>query len=114
MANTPHKIFYKGKEQDFVIFIEDVELLQKYKKGSTTIPLIDLVGIYKVFTNRQRGSEGVLDEASKSELANEFGKSDIDEAIKIILQEGTDKQSASVARGGASKNDSIGGGNSGN
>lgn len=107
----PHKLFWKGNEADFVIFIENTDLVEKYKKGDSTIPLIDIISIYKVFINRQGGVEGVLDEASKLELSNEFGKADIDEIIKKILKEGADKQGAgSLGRGGSSTNDSIGAG----
>lgn len=106
----PHKLFYKGNEFDFVIFIEDPELVEQYKKGDSTIPLIDIVSIYKVFTNRQGGVEGVLDEASKQELSNEFGKQSIDEIIKKIVIEGADKLGASVSKGHRSTNDSIGAG----
>ncbi|ODV80143.1 DUF1960-domain-containing protein [Suhomyces tanzawaensis NRRL Y-17324] len=114
MPGEPHKIFYKGNENDFIIFVEDVNLLEKFKKGDTTIPLIDLVSIYKIFTNRQGGSEGVLDEASKAELQNEFGKVDNDEIIKKILREGSDKQGSSISHGSSSHNDSIGAGATGN
>lgn len=107
----PHKLFWKGSDYDFVVFIEDSNLVQKYKGGDTTIPLIDIVSIYKVFINRQGGVEGVLDEASKSELANEFGSSDVDAIIKKILVEGTDKKSAGSFHSGESgKNDSMGAG----
>ncbi|KAK7678827.1 hypothetical protein QCA50_018126 [Cerrena zonata] len=98
----PHKLFWKGSDYDFVVFIEDSNLVQKYK---------DIVSIYKVFINRQGGVEGVLDEASKSELANEFGSSDVDSIIKKILVEGTDKKSAGSFHSGESgKNDSMGAG----
>lgn len=107
----PHKIFWKGSDYDFVVFVEDTDLLQKYKKGDSTIPLVDIVSIYKVFINRQGGVEGVLDEASKAEISNEFGKSDVDEVIKKIIFEGADKQGAgSIYKGHSSHNDSIGGG----
>ncbi|KAL7665209.1 Ribosome maturation protein SDO1/SBDS N-terminal domain-containing protein [[Candida] zeylanoides] len=113
-TSNPQKIFFKGKDNDFIIFIEDDNSVQKFKKGDTTIPLIEIVSIYKVFTTRLGGSEGVLDEASKSELQNEFNTSDVDEVIKIILRQGENKSSVNVSRGGASTNDSIGAGNTGN
>lgn len=91
----PHKIFYKGKEHSFVIFTENPEEIRKYKNGDKTVPLIDILSIYKVFVNRQGGVEGLLDEASKAELQNEFGpKATVDDAIKIILESGDDKQGA--------------------
>ncbi|KAK6454433.1 ribosome maturation protein [Scheffersomyces xylosifermentans] len=107
--NSPHKIFYKGSEVDFIVFIEYPELLKKYRQGDTSISLIDLVGVYKVFTNRTGGSDGVFDEASKLELSTEFGTSNKDEIIQKILKEGADKQSASIQNGGA-RNGSVSGG----
>lgn len=93
--SNPHKVFYKGEHSDFVIFVEDPELVAKYKAGDSTLPLIDIVSIYKVFVNRQGGVEGVLDEASKEELQNEFGaKANVDTVIKKIVSEGEDKSSA--------------------
>lgn len=112
---APHKLFFKGSNvDDFVIFVDDVQLREKYLKGDTTIPLIDIVSIYKVFVNRQGGLEGVLDEASKNELSNEFGTTDIDSIIKRILKDGADKQSSSISKGSGSHNDSIGAGDTGN
>lgn len=91
----PHKIFWKGAEYDFVIFSENRDLIEQYKKGDTTIPLVDLVSVYKVFVNRQGGVEGVLDEASKLELQTEFGKkATVDDVIKKILFEGDEKGGA--------------------
>ncbi|CAI5758022.1 unnamed protein product [Candida verbasci] len=114
MTNNPHKLFYKGKETDFVIFIDDRNLYAKYKSGDSTIPIIDIVSIFKVFVNRSRGVEGVLDEASNLVLENEFGTKNVDEAIKIILKNGEDKHNAEISEGYASHNDSIGAGNTGN
>lgn len=105
---APHKIFYKGKEFDFVVFIEDLGLLKRYLGGDTTLPLIDIVSIYKIFINRQGGSEGVLDEASKQELSEEFGKLDKDEIIKKIIKEGSDKKVAGFSNDDNSLNDSNG------
>lgn len=91
----PHKVFYKGQENDFVVFVDNPTLLEKYHKGDNTIPLIDIVSIYKVFVNRQGGVEGILDEASKQELQSEFGdKANVDDVIKAILKQGSDKQAA--------------------
>lgn len=89
--SEPHKLFYKGANSDFVIFVESQEILEKYQKGEN-IPLIDIVSIYKVFVNRQGGVEGKLDEASKEELENEFGlKVKVDDVIRKILKGGDDK-----------------------
>ncbi|EMG47195.1 hypothetical protein G210_2500 [Candida maltosa Xu316] len=96
--SAPHKIFYKFDA-----------------KGSSTIPIIDIVSIFKVFVNRQKGVDGILDEASKSDLSNEFNTSNVDEAIKIILDKGDDKSKAgSIGETTASTNDSKGAGDAGN
>lgn len=104
----PHRLFYKGNECDFIIFVEDDDLLKKYKDNDTTIPLIDILSIYKIFTNRQGGVEGVLDEASKQELQSEFGTKNADEIIKKIVNEGVDKLGLSVHSGHNAHNDSMG------
>ncbi|EGW33008.1 uncharacterized protein SPAPADRAFT_60332 [Spathaspora passalidarum NRRL Y-27907] len=113
MAN-PHKVLYKGQEVDFILFVDDIELLKKYRKGDTTIPLVDLVSVYKVFSNRNRGSGGIFDQASKGDLENEFGKTSVDDIIKKILIEGEDKKDVHLNPEYSSKNDSHGGRDSGN
>lgn len=95
MGNEPHKVLYQGATTDFIIFIEDSNLVDKFKQGDTTIPIVDVVSIFKVFVNRQKGSEGMLDEASKMELQDEFGKANINDIIKKILTEGSDKLNTS-------------------
>lgn len=42
------KVHYKGKEDDFVIFVESVEAVQNWKKDSS-IPLAQVVNGWKVF-----------------------------------------------------------------
>lgn len=109
----PYKVFYSGKEYDFAVFIESPETVERYKHDST-IPLIDVVSIYKIFVNRQGGSEGVLDEASKFELQNEFDTADKDEIIKKIIRDGSIRNKAEIHRGHNSHNDSYGAGATGN
>ncbi|CAK9439617.1 uncharacterized protein LODBEIA_P37170 [Lodderomyces beijingensis] len=114
MTNNPHKIFYKGVDNDFVIFVDDPALFEKYKNGDTTIPIIDIVSIFKVFINRQGGAEGILDEASKQDLNNNFKTSNVDEVIKKILDEGSDKHNSDLSSDYSSRNDSYGAGDTGN
>ncbi|EDK44306.1 hypothetical protein PVL30_003324 [Lodderomyces elongisporus] len=114
MTNNPHKFFYKGADNDFVIFVDDPELYKKYKSGDTTIPLIDIVSVFKVFINRQGGADGILDEASKQDLNNNFKTSNVDEVIKIILDKGSDKHNSDLNDEDASRNDSIGARDTGN
>lgn len=46
------KVHYKGKEDDFVIFVDSVEALQNWKKDSS-IPLAQVVSGWKVFTTHK-------------------------------------------------------------
>ena len=62
-----------------------------------------------MFINRQRGAEGILDEAAKLDLENEFKTSNADQVIKIILGEDKSK-TGSIGEIGGSHNDSIGNG----
>jgi hypothetical protein len=43
------KIHYKGTEDDFIILAESVEAVKKWKEDKT-IPLIDVVNSFDVFT----------------------------------------------------------------
>lgn len=104
---NPHKIFWKGEESDFVVFVEDLESLENFRNDST-VPLVDVVSVFKVWTTRNRGAEGELLQASKHELENEFGKLKEDEIIKKIILEGADKLNASVQSGHNAHNDSMG------
>jgi len=103
---APRKVFYKGTDNDFLVFAENSELLDKFRKGDTTIPLVNVVSVFTVYTSRTGGSEGLLDEASKSELSNEFGDKSIEEVIKTILLNGSDKARASAPFTYNSTNDS--------
>lgn len=42
------KVHYAGKEDDFVIFVEDGEALKKWKNDKS-IPLSQVVSGYKIF-----------------------------------------------------------------
>lgn len=46
---TQTKVHYKGKDEDFVIFVENSEAVQNWKKDSS-IPLAQVVNGFKVFT----------------------------------------------------------------
>lgn len=83
------KIFYKGKntEEDFAVFVTSNEALLKWRKDKS-IPLVEVVALFKVFVQRSTGAQSLGDAASKAELENEFGMSNVDEIIKKILEEG--------------------------
>lgn len=50
--DTASKVFYKGKSEDFVVFVDDVEILKKWK-GDRSIPLADVVNGWKIFVTHR-------------------------------------------------------------
>ncbi|KAL3472143.1 ribosome maturation protein [Aspergillus californicus] len=97
--DSSNKIFYKGRSDDFIIFIEDVATLKNWKNDST-IPLSDVVNGWKIFVTHKHGSQGVLDGASKASLENEFGTSNDEECVKKILLGGELQGYTQRERGG--------------
>lgn len=45
---TASKIFYKGKSEDFIVFVDDLEILQKWK-NDRSIALVDVLNGWKIF-----------------------------------------------------------------
>jgi len=43
------KVHYKGKDEDFVVMVEDVDIVKKWK-NDRSIPLVDVVNSFTVFT----------------------------------------------------------------
>ncbi|KAH3679519.1 hypothetical protein WICPIJ_008594 [Wickerhamomyces pijperi] len=121
MAKSNSKVFYKGHHHDFLVLAESSGQYEKYihqqndPKQANTIPISDVIaGQVKIFTTENgRGSEGVLHEASKFELENEFGKGKhVDEIVEHILKEGDLKSGGVNAsrKSWSSTNDSHGAG----
>jgi Shwachman-Bodian-Diamond syndrome (SBDS) protein len=46
------KVHYKGKEDDFIVLAESIEAVKKWK-ADKTIPLIDVVNSFDVFTTNK-------------------------------------------------------------
>ncbi|KAA8649715.1 hypothetical protein EYZ11_003353 [Aspergillus tanneri] len=87
-ANGPsNKIFYKGASEDFIVFVDDYQALEKWRTDRS-IPLSDVLNGWKIFVTHRHGSQGVLDGASKGTLQNEFGTSNEDQCIIKILEKG--------------------------
>ncbi|KAL4983956.1 ribosome maturation protein [Aspergillus falconensis] len=86
-SDPSSKVFYKGKSDDFVVFVEDPATFKNWKNDST-IPLSDVVNGWKIFVTHKHGSQGILDGASKSSLDNEFGTHNDEECVKKILEHG--------------------------
>ncbi|KAI9875254.1 MAG: hypothetical protein M1823_007517 [Watsoniomyces obsoletus] len=100
------KVFFKGNTEDFIVFVESVEDLAKWKQDSS-IPLAQVVDSFKIMITHKHGAQGQLDGASKATLENEFGTSNEDECIKQILQKGQVQKSENHERGG-DRNDTMG------
>ncbi|KAF3056401.1 SDO1-like protein C21C3.19 [Daldinia childiae] len=100
---TQVKVHYKGKEDDFIIFIDDVETYKKWKNDKS-VPMAHFISAFKIFVTHKQGTQGQMDGASNSTLENEFGVSNEDEVIKKILEAGTLQESEFPERQGP-KND---------
>ncbi|CAI7645961.1 unnamed protein product [Penicillium bialowiezense] len=104
--DTASKMYYKGSSEDFIVFVDDLEILQKWK-SDRSIALADVLNGWKIFVTHSHGAQGVLDTASKAALQNEFGTSDED-AIMVKILEGGEFQAATARERQGGKNDSKG------
>jgi hypothetical protein len=50
--DTASKVFYKGKSEDFVVFVDDLEILKKWR-NDRSIPLADVVNGWKIFVTHR-------------------------------------------------------------
>jgi len=100
------KVHYKGKEDDFIVFVENVKIVRDWKSDKS-IPLAEVVNSFKIFVSHKQGAQGQLDSASKATLENEFGTSNEDEIIKTILEKGNMQETETAGRQG-DKNESMG------
>jgi hypothetical protein len=46
------RVFYKGNENDFILFLDDVGKLKAWKNDSS-VPLVDVVQSFDVFTTNR-------------------------------------------------------------
>lgn len=116
--DTASKVFYKGKSEDFVVFVDDVEILKKWR-NDRSIPLSDVVNGWKIFvthryvssypfgqslasledsnlTFNSHGAQGIMDGASKATLEDEFGSHKEEDCMTKIL-EGGEHQAVTVS-----------------
>jgi len=93
------KVHYAGKDEDFIIFVDGEDSVQKWKKDKST-PLAQVVSGFKIFVTHKQGSQGVMDAASHSTLENEFGTHNEDECMSKILEKGTVQTSENPERQG--------------
>ncbi|GME97817.1 hypothetical protein B5S28_g1331 [[Candida] boidinii] len=103
--SEPSRVFYKGKEIDFIVFVDSIEALDEYKKeikSGNKPALVDTISQFKIYKNSQgTGSTGEFETASKLELSVEFGdnKSIEDDIIPFILQNGEILASGNINKG---------------
>lgn len=45
---TANKIFYKGNSEDFIVFVDDLQILQKWK-SDRSVPLTEVLNGWKIF-----------------------------------------------------------------
>ncbi|ODA76572.1 hypothetical protein RJ55_07842 [Drechmeria coniospora] len=102
---TQTKVHYKGKNDDFLVFIDDSEAYKKWKNDKS-IPLAHFISRFTIFLTHKQGTQGTFDTASKSTLDAEFDTENVDEAITKILTGGTIQTSETSGRQGAT-NDSM-------
>ncbi|KAG7006972.1 hypothetical protein G7Y79_00012g033080 [Physcia stellaris] len=100
------KVHYQGKEEDYVIFVDDVKSVQDWK-NDRSIPLAQVVSGFKIFVTHKHGAQNAYDSPSKATLENEFGTHNEDECMIKILENGTLQETESGQRQGP-KNESMG------
>ncbi|KAK8187469.1 ribosome maturation protein [Phyllosticta capitalensis] len=97
--DTQTKVHYQGKEEDFIIFVDDIKAVQDWKNDKS-IPLAQVVSGWKVFVTHKHGAQGVLDGASKAALENEFGTSKEEDVVTQILEKGSAQATENSGRNG--------------
>ena len=103
---TQAKVHHKGQNDDFLVFVDDVDLFKKWQTDKS-IPLAHFVSRFEVFVTHKQGAQGTYDTASKASLSAEFNTESHDEVITKILQEGSLQLMEMPARQGI-KNESQG------
>jgi len=100
------KVHYRGKNDDFIIWVENVKAVQEWKNDKT-VPMAQVVDGFKIFVTHKQGTQGIHDTASKGALEDEFGTHKDDDVMQQILEKGTVIESEEKGRDGG-KNDSKG------
>lgn len=85
------KYFYKGEDTDLIVFVKSKESVENYLKKPSVDNLSTAVEVFQVFANRDgKGANGELGEASRAQIANEFGSNKkTEEVIDLILRKGS-------------------------
>ncbi|KAL8797079.1 MAG: hypothetical protein Q9182_007260 [Xanthomendoza sp. 2 TL-2023] len=109
------KVHYQGKDEDFIIFVDDIKAVQDWK-NDRSIPLAQVVSGFKIFVTHKyeipipglaANPSSPLAHFTKQTLENEFGTHNEDECLIKILEGGTLQETETAERQGP-KNDSMG------
>jgi hypothetical protein len=108
-GNAPQvKVHFKGSDDDYIIFVESAQAVRDWK-ANKTIAIANFVNSFKVFVSHKyvsiwpatppypskanhiisQGTTGILDQAAKSQLENEFGTHKEEDVVEQILEKGT-------------------------
>jgi hypothetical protein len=107
-GNAPQvKVHFKGSDDDYIIFVESAQAVQKWKNDKST-PLPQVVGAFTVHVSHKyvstwpgippsptktnhiirQGTTGQLGTPADSQLENEFGTSKVEDVLQQILEKG--------------------------
>ena len=50
--SSVHKVHYKGTDDDYIVFVESAEELEKWK-GDRSVPLAEVVNSFKIFVTHK-------------------------------------------------------------
>merc|ERR1712072_1501198 len=84
---STHKLVWKPDPTDtleFITVIDDVD---------ATIPLVEIVDTFEVFTTNVGGNQGLLERPSKQQLDSIFGTHKDDDIMVTMIQKGEIKES---------------------
>merc|ERR1711939_942844 len=78
------------RTDSFCAYVDDKSEYQKWVEGDKSVALSSFVGRFDVF-HSQTGHQGQWETASKSQIENDLGVKNKDEAIELILTKGSNK-----------------------
>ncbi|TKA64576.1 hypothetical protein B0A49_09445 [Cryomyces minteri] len=93
------KVHWKGKNDDFVVFVDSAKAVQDWKKDKS-IPLAQVVSGWKVFVTHKQGAQGVMDAASNGALEDEFGTHREEDVVQQIVEKGDMQETEEHGRNG--------------
>ncbi|KAI9361445.1 ribosome maturation protein [Pilaira anomala] len=90
MSDQTSKVVYKGADHTEFFVIANAGMVAKYRSDKT-IPLIDVVQSFDIFTTTTGGNTGEAVHPAKGLLESTFNTSNKDEIVKTIIEKGEEK-----------------------